>query len=161
MGLLDNGGGKEANSSGAPERKKSDLGNLLPYTTVALVLAVLYVAWTFYSRQQRAKESEAAIEKAREDDRKKQADLVFGSGEVKFLIFSASPGRVKRGEDSRLCYGVVNAEKLKIEPDIGEDVKPTSRHCAEIKPKATTTYKITGTNAKGQSKDASLTVTVE
>lgn len=134
---------------------------MLPFTTVALILAVLYVAWTFYSRQQRAKESEAAVEKAQQDAEKKQADMVFGSGQVKFLVFSASPGLVKRGENTRLCYGVVNAEKLTIEPGVGEEVKPTSRHCVEIVPKATTTYTMTGTNAKGQSDQTSLTVRVE
>lgn len=156
MSLLDD---NSANTPPTP--KKSALASLLPFTTVALVIAALYVAWTFYSRAQRAKESQAAVEKARADEQKKEADLVFGSGEVKFLTFAASPGHIKRGETARLCYGVVNAEKLTLEPPIDEPVKPTSHHCAEIAPKSTTTYKMTGANAKGQSKEASLTVTVE
>ena len=143
-----------------PPRKKGFAEGLLPYTTVMMVLALLYVAWTFYSRHQREKEAAAAIEKKQQDAQKKEADMIFGSGEVKFLTFSASNGHLKRGATTRLCYGVVNAKTLKIEPQIGEEVKPTSLHCADISPKTTTTYTITGVNAQGQSNSASLTVQV-
>ncbi len=143
-----------------PPQKKSALAGILPYTSVALVLALLYVAWVFYSRHERSQEAAAVIEKERQDAEKKQANMIFGSGEVKFLTFSASPGHLKSGESARLCYGMVNAEKVKIEPSIGEDVKPTSRHCADISPKSTTTYTITASNAKGETKSTSLTVQV-
>ena len=133
---------------------------MLPFTTVAFVLALLYVAWTFYSRHQSAAEAQTAAEKKQEDTQKKQADLVFGSGEIKFLTFSASPGHLKRGDTAKLCYGVVNAQTLKIEPPIGEEVKPTSRHCADIAPKTTTSYTMTASNAKG-SNQVSLTVHVD
>lgn len=158
MSLLDaqNSPGSDA----PPPKKKTFAEGVLPYTSVMLVLALLYVAWTFYSRHERAQASQEAIEKKQQDQEQKEANLIFGSGEVKFLTFSASSGHLKRGDTAKLCYGVVNATTLKIEPAVGEEVKPTSRHCVDISPKATTTYTITGVNAKGESKSASLTVNV-
>ena len=158
MSLLNEDNPKDAEPQPGP--KKSALAGILPYTTVAMVLALLYVAWIFYSRHERAQDSAAAIEKERQEAQKEQADMIFGSGDVKFLIFSAG-SHVKRGESTRLCYGMVNATKVKIEPSVGEEVEPTSRHCVEISPQTTTTYTITASNKKGETKSTSLTVHVD
>jgi hypothetical protein len=50
---------------------------------------------------------------------------------------------------------------LKIDPPVGEAVKPTNRHCVDIAPKQTTTYTITASNDKGDTKTASLTIQVK
>ena len=55
-----------------------------------------------------------------------------------------------RGETADLCYGVVNATKVTIEPKV-EDSKPSSYHCLTIAPRATTTYTITASERQGQS----------
>ena len=144
-----------------PKSGRSGVATLLPYTTVVMILAALYVAWTFYSRRESARKEQETIAAKQQEAEKRNADLIFGSGEVKFTTFSADNGVLKRGETTRLCYGVVNATTLKIEPPVGEPVKPTSRHCVEIAPKQTTTYTITGSNAKGGAKTASLTVQVK
>lgn len=150
--------------AGPPEpqrEKKSGLAALLPFTTVALILAALYVAWTFYSRHESARQEQEAIETKQREAEKRKADLILGSGEVKFTTFSADNGLLKSGETTRLCYGVVNATTLKIDPPVGEPVKPTNRHCVEIAPKQTTTYTITASNDKGDTKTSSLTVQVK
>jgi hypothetical protein len=144
-----------------PEKKRSGLAALLPFTTIAMILAALYVVWTFYSRHESARKAQEAIETKQREAEKRQADLIFGSGEVKFTMFSADNGTVKRGETTRLCYGVVNATTVKIDPSVGEPIKPTNRHCVEITPRQTTTYTITASNGKGDTKTSSLTVHVE
>ena len=58
-----------------------------------------------------------------------------------------------------MCYGVSNATKLRIEPDV-EPVKPAITHCLEIFPKKTTTYTLTAEDDRGNSKTASLTVRI-
>ena len=133
---------------------------IFPYTTVALVLALLYVAWTFYSRREsnRRLQEKAAAEKA--ETRKDVVDQYFGSGEVRFSVFHADSAVLKPGEKAHLCYGVVNAVSVKLDPPV-EAIKPSYRHCIEIAPKKTTKYTITGVNAKGQSKSSSLEVRVE
>ena len=144
-----------------PEKKRSGLAALLPFTTVATILVALYVAWIFYSRHESDRKAQEAIETQRQESEKRKADLIFGSGEVKFTIFSADNGVVRRGETTRLCYGVVNATTVKIDPPVGEPVKPTNRHCVEITPKQTTTYTITASNDKGDTKTSSLTIQVK
>ena len=144
-----------------PEKGKSGLAALLPYTTVVMILAALYVAWTFYSRHESARKAQEAVETKQQEAEKRKADIIFGSGKITFTTFSADNGTVKRGETTRLCYGVVNATTLKIDPPVGEPVKPTNRHCVDIAPKQTTTYTITASNDKGDTKTSSLTVQVK
>lgn len=142
-------------------KRKSALSALIPYTTVAVLIAALYVAWTFYSRSQSAKESEQAAQAKQEESRKRVNEQIFGSGEIKVTTFLADPGHLAKGQSAQLCYGVVNATALKLDPAPAEPVKPTYRHCVAISPKETTTYKLTATNDKGQSESKTLTVIVQ
>ena len=146
----------------APEPKgKSFLSALIPYTSVAVLIAALYVAWTFYSRAQSAKEAEQAAQARQEEARKRVNEQLFGAGEIKFTTFLAEPGHLTKGQSAQLCYGVANATALKLDPAPREEVKPTYRHCVEISPKTTTTYTLTATNDKGQSESRTLTVIVQ
>ena len=145
-----------------PEPKaKSGLSALIPYTTVAVLIAALYVAWTFYSRAQSAKESQQAIQDKREEARKRVNQQIFGSGEIKVTTFLADPGHLTKGQSAQLCYGVVNATTLKLDPAPNEPVTPTARHCIEISPKKTTLYTLTATDDKGKSESKTLTVIVQ
>src|SRR5579864_3711335 len=100
--------------------QRSRLRAILPYTTIAVILAALYVAWTFYSRYQENRAAEQAIETKKGQAKKRVADQIFGSGEVSFTTFGVDAGVLKRGEATELCYGVVNAKSVKIDPPIGE-----------------------------------------
>ena len=153
MALTDAGPEGQGKGSGG-------LAAILPYTTVAVILAALYVAWIFYSRRESARKAQEDIEKQRQETAKRNADLIFGSGEVKFMIFSADNGVIPHGGTTHLCYGVVNATTVKIDPPVGEPVKPTQRHCVDVSPKTTTTYTITASNDKGDTKTSSLTIQV-
>jgi hypothetical protein len=139
--------------------KKSFAATLLPYTTVLLIIVAGYVAWTFYSRRQSAKEAEERVAAEKAAQNKKIVDQVFGSGEVKLLNFSIAPIRVKRGETAHVCYGVSNAVSVTIEPHV-EDTKPSYHHCFDIEPQKTTTYTLTAKDQAGHVQTGSLTVTV-
>src|SRR3954470_5502572 len=154
MALTDTGGAP-------PPKQESILPLLLRISTVGIIIAGLYVAWTFYSRHQRAQEAEQAIQKKKDDQRKRVANQIFGSGEIKFTTFSISTSALKRGDTTQLCYGVVNATSVKLDPPPSEPLKPSYRHCLDIAPKKTTTYTITASNAKGESQSQSLTLRVE
>ncbi len=134
---------------------------LLRVTSVGIIIAALYVAWTFYSRHQRSQEAEQAIEKKQDDQRKRVANQIFGSGEIKFSTFSIATSSLKRGETTQLCYGVVNATSVKLDPPPAEVLKPSYRHCLDIAPRKTTTYTITASNDKGESQSQSLTLRVQ
>ena len=148
----------------APEepqrRPDSPLRRLLPYTTIAIVIAALYVAWTFYSRYESSREAQQAIQARQEQARKQQVDQIYGSGEIKFTTFGADSGLIHRGETTELCYGVLNAKIVKLDPPV-EQAKPSYHHCLEIAPKTTTTYTITAEDGRGNSKSESVTVRVK
>lgn len=143
-----------------PPSQRSPLRAILPYTTVALVLALLYVAWTFYSRAKSNQEALEAIAVKKQEARKRVVDQIYGSGGINFSTFSADSGLLHRGETTELCYGVVNATAVRLNPPIAE-IKPSYRHCLEIAPKTTTTYTITAEDGKGNSKSESLTIRVQ
>jgi hypothetical protein len=138
---------------------KTIFHKLLPYTTVAMLLAMLYAGWTFYSRHQDSVKMQQEIDEKQQAARKKVVDQVFGSGEILFSNFSIDTAQLKRGETARLCYGVENAKTLKLDPPV-EDIKPSYHHCVEIAPKKTTTYTITADDGAGHTKSLSLEVKV-
>jgi hypothetical protein len=70
------------------------------------------------------------------------------------------PGEIHRGEQVQMCYGVANAQTVKIEPDIGRGMWPSVSRCVQITPQKTTTYTLTTTDGHGQTKTASLTIKV-
>jgi methylase of polypeptide subunit release factors len=131
----------------------------LHYSWVVVLIAALYVAWVFYSRHEQALAAEREAAKQKQEEAKRVNNLIFGSGELQFTTFSADSGVLQPGETTELCYGVVNAVRVELDPPI-EQAKPTYRHCIEIAPKKTTTYTIKATDAKGNTKSQSLTVQV-
>jgi hypothetical protein len=147
-------------NSGATPQPKSPFKSILPYTTVLTIIVALYVAWVMYSRHQATIDAERAAEERKAEAQKRVNDSIFGSGEVKFTTFETPEAAVRPGQTTELCYGVVNAASVKIDPPI-EELKPTSRHCLEIAPKKTTTYTITASDGKGTDKSLSLTIRVK
>jgi hypothetical protein len=135
------------------------LRKIFPYTTVALVVAALYVTWTFYSRHESNRRAQEELDAKQASARKRIVDQYYGAGEIRIPTFLADNGLLKPGQSTHLCYGVVNAVSVKLDPPV-EPLKPTYRHCIEIAPKTTTTYTLTAFNAKGQSKSVSLEVKV-
>lgn len=146
---------------GEPERtKRSRLQAILPYTTVAMILAALYVGWVFYSRYESNRRAEQAIQRKRAEQNKQFLDQVYGSGEIRFTTMAADSGVVTRGQTTQLCYGVVNARTVKIDPPV-EQLKPTYYHCMQVAPTKTTTYTITAADGAGHTKSESLTIQVK
>jgi hypothetical protein len=146
----------------APElepKRTSSLQTASRIASFGILLAVLYVAWIFYSRH--ASDEQAAKDLAAKEDakRQEQAKLIFGSGEVKIVSYSVDKASLKRGESADLCYGVINATKVKLDPPV-EAAKPSAYHCLTIAPRATTTYTLTASNEQGQTKSLAVTVHV-
>jgi hypothetical protein len=60
-------------------------------------------------------------------------------------------------ERASLCYGVVNAIQVQIDPDFGQ-VPASAENCVAITPKETTTYTLTATSAEGRVATSTYTV---
>jgi hypothetical protein len=138
---------------------ESILRKLLPYSSAGLVIAILYVAWTFLSRWQdtRGLQGVAEREKARAD-----AKIVemYGSGNLKILHFYVTPGVILRGQKGLLCYGVSNAKTVRIDPGV-EPLKPSISRCLEISPAADTRYTFAAEDESGHTATTSVLVRVK
>ncbi len=137
-----------------------DLRSILPFTTVAVVLAASYTGWVMYSRFSDAREEQQRVD-AREAARDRKVAEAYGGDKLTILSFAASDGLVHAGHRIRLCYGVANAVRVKIEPGVVEPLKPEISHCTEAFPRKTTTYTLTAEDQAGQSVSASLTIRVQ
>jgi hypothetical protein len=124
-----------------------------------VLIAAGYTGYTLYSRHEANVEAEKAAE-ARQQQATAAANAnVLQHGELTIITFEAEDGLVRPGQTTRLCYGVVNAKSVKLDPAV-EDLKPSYRHCMDISPRKTTTYTLTATGDAGQTKTSSLTVRV-
>jgi hypothetical protein len=133
------------------------LRRLLPYTSAALLAAIAYDGWTFYSRWQenRRAENEAAAKKLEFD----QKTLNMIGPDLKIITFYANPS-IHLGEKALICYGVANAKSVKIEPAI-EPVWPSLSHCIQAAPRKTTEYTLTAADAAGHSVSQKILVKVQ
>ena len=132
---------------------------LLPYTTVALLIAAAYVAFVFWSRS----DANAKVERARKEkeveDAKKVVEMAGGDS-LKILSFYASPAALHPGGDLKICYGVANATSVKMDPEV-EPLKPVYNHCLVAHPRKSTHYTLTASDAKGHSVSESFDILVQ
>lgn len=99
-----------------PERKPlSGARNPLLYTSLLVLLSMLYAGWVLFSRRQEVREMEekAKAEKLAEDQKIVES---LGGNRFEILNFYASPPVIHRGETAQLCYGVSNAKAVHLEP---------------------------------------------
>jgi hypothetical protein len=126
---------------------------------VATLLALIYLGGVFYSRWHFSRGlQQAAEQKAAEQERKTYE--LYGSGQLKIMLFYASPGVVNRGQGTELCYSVSNATTAKIDHGVG-DIRPSVGRCVPIKPTRSTTYTVTATDSQGHQATKSVDVVVE
>lgn len=78
----------------------------------------------------------------------------------KVLQFYASVPAVARGEQALLCYGVEDAETVRLEPEV-EPIKPSYSRCIPVTPKETTRYTLTAQGAGGRTATATVTLEVQ
>jgi len=134
------------------------LRRALPYLTVALVIAVIYDGWIFYSRWSYAREAEKAALQQQARDARRALDLL-GGDRLKILNFYATPGTIRRGQRALICYGVNQAERVRMEPPV-EQLHPALSHCFEVSPLRDTTYKLIAEDRGGHVVTESLTIKV-
>jgi hypothetical protein len=78
---------------------------------------------------------------------------------VKILHFGAGDESTPLGQPINICYGVENAEAVKIEPYI-DRTWPSLSRCVQANPKRPTIYVLTATGKDGKSVTAELKVGV-
>lgn len=79
---------------------------------------------------------------------------------VKILHFYASPREIAPGEKSLVCYKVVNATAVRLDPPV-ERVWPAVSRCFEVTPDKTTRYTFTAEGAKQSAVSESIEIAVK
>jgi len=143
--------------------KKTFFKNPLAYSTLIGGAVLIYVGWIVFSRwhENRAIEQRAAVEqseKQREQDRIAIEQL--GGKDLAIQMFYASPASIRRGETTKLCYGVANAKNVTLAPQ-PSPVWPSHSNCVDVAPKKDTTYTLAIDDGAGHSQSQSVTVTVK
>jgi hypothetical protein len=134
------------------------LRQALPYLTVALVIAVGYDGWVFYSRWSSTREGEKAAARQEAEDARRTLEAL-GGDRLKILDFYATPLAVRRGQQALICYGVNAAERVRIEPSV-EQLHPAVSHCFQVTPVRDTDYKLIAEDRAGHTVTQSLTIKV-
>jgi hypothetical protein len=134
------------------------LRRALPLLTMAVLAAVAYDGWIFYSRWRAARQGEEASRMA-EAQRDQQTLDMLGGTQFRIINFYAVPQQIRRGSQARICFGVYGAKSVRIEPQPG-DVHPAISNCIEVTPRRDTAYKLTAEDAGGKTVTASLMIKV-
>ena len=104
--------------------------------TVAIALA--YLGWVFASRHW-----PALPPKARPDPelarRQAELDRIYGGSELKIIQFYSAAADVIEGTPTTMCYGVLNATSVRIEPPV-EGVGVALNRCVQVAPRKDTRY---------------------
>ena len=129
---------------------------LLPYLSLVVLAVLLYDGWVFYSRWQRAREvTRAKVEKEQAEARR-TLQLI---GNLKILGFYALPNDIQRGSTAKICYSVVDAKSVRMEPPV-RSLDPALSFCFEVAPRKTTEYKLFAQDAAGHTVTATSTIQV-
>ncbi len=125
---------------------------------VSLAIAAIYVSWVFLSRYWSHHPQNTGMdpEQAR---RNTEFARTYGGSDVKILQFYAREGNLTQGNPTVLCYGVLNARAVRIEPRV-EGVSPALSRCVEIAPLQGTRYTLTAEGNDGHTVSESFVLQV-
>ena len=133
------------------------LRRVLPYTFAALVVALLYAGWTFYSRWAEARRVDREEAARRLDFDQKTLNMI--GPDLKILTFYGPPS-IRAGMPALICYGVANAKSVRIEPGI-ESLAPSLGRCVNASPRQTTEYRLTAEDGAGHRVSQAIVVKVQ
>src|ERR1019366_6124143 len=127
---------------------------------VAAVIALAYLLYVFLARH--SAEKRFSAQHTPSDTAAKSAfDAAYGGTDLKILQFYARDGVLYEGKSTVICYGVVNAKSVTIDPPIQGGAYVSFNRCVEAAPKRDTTYVLTAEGNSGKTVSASFTIRVQ
>ena len=119
---------------------------------IPVLVTALYVGWVLWERHT----TQAAMPpKTEESD-----PLAKYRDKVQILQFYPSKGTITPGGKTQLCYGVVNANDVRLDPPV-DKVWPSLSRCFDVAPAKTTHYTLTAEGADHKVVTASLEIKVQ
>ena len=86
-------------------------------------------------------------------------ERAYGGSELKIVQFYSREGTMFEGSTTVLCYGVVNARSVRIEPPV-EGVSVSLNRCVEVAPEKNTRYTLTAEGNDGHAVSESFVLKV-
>jgi len=121
-------------------------------------IAIVYVSWVFLARYWSNRQFKPAGD-ADQARRNTAFARTYGGTDVKILQFYAREGNLTQGSPTVLCYGVLNARSVKIDPPV-DGVSPALSRCVEVSPLKDTRYTLTAEGSDGHSASESFVLAV-
>jgi hypothetical protein len=128
---------------------------------VAAVIALAYLGYVLLARRtadQRYAERQKLGRPSAEQNDKFAA--TYGGSALKITQFFARDVAIVEGQSTVLCYGVLNAKSVRIDPPVG-DVYPALNRCVDVAPQHDTKYTVTAVGNDGQTATAEFTLAVK
>jgi hypothetical protein len=139
-------------NSDAQMERNAHLKKLMVYAVIGFVVVVIYVIYLVNSRHEAAREFERRNTELQNEQHRAEDQLTIqqlGGPGFGIRALYANPGVIRRGESAQICYDVVNAKSVSLDPPVAE-VWPSHTRCFGVSPKRTTTYTLTITDAQGK-----------
>ena len=124
------------------------MAKLVRIMWVPVLLVVFYTGWIFWQRHPGARP--ARVER--------DPMAAYGKG-VKILQFYG-PREIVLGGKARVCYGVVNATAVRLDPPV-EGVWPAVSRCIEVTPARSTRYTLTAEGTEHTRVSESIEIAVK
>jgi hypothetical protein len=123
-----------------------------------LVVGVfVYTGWILARRA--SDQSSTAPLKPEITARTAELDRIYGGTDLKILQFYAREGSIIEGSSTTVCYGVVNARTVRIDPGV-QGIAPSINRCIEVAPESDTRYTLTAEGSDGRAISESIFVMV-
>ena len=117
---------------------------------IPVLLTALYIGWVFWQRH----ESRGPMQ-----PRLAQDPLAQYGRAVKIVQFYSRTSRIAPDGVAVICYGVVNAKEVRIDPPV-EKVWPALSRCFDVRPPHTARYTLTAEGEDHKPVSQSLEITV-
>lgn len=122
-----------------------------------LVAGGIVAGSAFFTWLDRAESNRAWLRRIQRTPPPAGAHLYDG---LELVHFYATPGEIRQGEKSIMCYGVRNAKAVRLTPAVYE-VKPSFNRCFDVRPTQDTEYTFEAEDAAGKVVRAHLRITVK
>jgi hypothetical protein len=125
------------------------VGKLVRIMWVPVIVIVLYTGWIFWQRHSWG-----------QHERLEPDPMAAYGKSVKILQFYAEAREIAPGAKTIVCYGVVNATALRLDPPV-EKVWPAVSRCFDVTPTKSTHYTLTAEGVDHATVSESIDIAVK
>lgn len=134
-------------------------GQVRRFLYMVMAAAAVYAGWTFLGRYVSDHRLDPSSHAA-QPGRSAEFERIYGGTAVKIVQFYAREASLTEGTPSVICYGVVNARSVRIEPPV-EGVSVSPNRCVEVAAQRDTRYTLTAEGSDGHTVTESFLLPVK